>query len=137
MDSRYCHSLDPDSTPIQDSSTFLCDDVVVVDDFASSNIVAADIVDAGVVGDVEKLAEPDYTFVDKESVGDCKLEAIPQESPLLIGPSLEPNVDDKSVGTCAEEAEPQESLLFYAPPESELLLDKEEATSTVLEPPGP
>ncbi|XP_042441651.1 uncharacterized protein LOC122026951 isoform X2 [Zingiber officinale] len=120
---RDCSVLDrPDivsNTP-QDSSNISYYDSVVVRNSNSTDIVVVDVVDdAGT--DVD----------DDVCVGDCTMEAIPQESP-------EPDVDDESVGTYAVEAEPQESLSLDTPPElkPELLLDDEEVTVTILEPPG-
>ncbi|XP_042412037.1 uncharacterized protein LOC122001389 isoform X2 [Zingiber officinale] len=123
LEQRDCSVFDrPDLDFItsQDSSSISCYDSVIVriSDFTDTVVV-----------DVTNNAGTDVD--DEESVGDCIVEAILQESP-------EPDVDDESVGTCAMEAEPQESLPLDTPPEpkSESLLDDEEVTVTILEPPG-
>ncbi|XP_042469445.1 uncharacterized protein LOC122052108 isoform X1 [Zingiber officinale] len=120
---RNCSVFDrPDLDFItsQDSSNISCYDSVVVRISDSTDTVFVDV-----IGDASTDVDDDV------SVGDCILEAIPQESP-------EPDVDDESVGTYAVKAEPQESLpLDTLPePESELLSDDEEVTVTILEPPG-
>ncbi|XP_042469782.1 uncharacterized protein LOC122052363 isoform X2 [Zingiber officinale] len=107
----------------QESSNTSCCDVVVVKISDSTDNVVVDVVD-DVGTDVD----------DDVSVGDCTLEAIPQESPEL-------DVDDESVGTCIMEARTQESLsvVVHSPeskPESKLLSDDEEVTTIILEPPG-
>ena len=100
------------STSSLDSlSTFYCCDDVVVKIPDTTNDVALDVEnDAGIV------AEDDI------SVGECLLEALPQESPRM---------EDVSVGTCALEPSTQESLHedVHTPElESEHLFEEKEVT---------
>ncbi|XP_042455363.1 uncharacterized protein LOC122040058 [Zingiber officinale] len=120
---RNCSVFDrPDLDFItsQDASNISCYDSVVVRISSSTDTIFVDVVD-------DAGAEVD----DDVSVGDCIVEAIPQESHEL-------DIDDESVGTYAVEAEPQESLPLDTPPEleSELLSHDEEVIVTILEPPG-
>ncbi|XP_042387346.1 uncharacterized protein LOC121979387 [Zingiber officinale] len=118
MDCRVCDIPDFYSASLHDSSNFLyCDVVVDPDNIFVDDIVVSDSLDVAGIGD------------DDGSIGET------QESlPSIILPPVEPFIvpsDDGSVG------ETQESLSLIVPdPEPVLSPDQDDATFTILEPPG-
>ena len=90
-------SVRPDPTPItsHDFSNIFCDDYVIMQISDPNDFV---------VEDVDSDSGSEHVFEDDLSVGECLLEALPQESQ---------RVEDVSVGTCAMEPSTQESLHEY------------------------